>query len=200
MSDILCVTGRALCGGDFLRQVERISAAGPAGILLREKDLAPEDYARLAEDVLAICREYGVPCILHSHPRIALALGCGALHMPLPLLKRTDPELRRRFAVLGASCHSVSDALRARELGCTYITAGHIFDTRCKPGMPPRGLDFLRDVCRSVDIPVYAIGGISPQNIAPVRAAGAAGACVMSAFMKTSDPGRLLREFAAEEA
>ena len=103
------------------------------------------------------------------------------------------PEGKRRvFRTLGASCHSVEDALLARKLGCTCLTAGHIFATACKPGLEPRGLEFLRAVCAAVDVPVYAIGGISPENIAAVREAGAAGACVMSGFMAAEDPAALM--------
>ena len=99
---------------------------------------------------------------------------------------------KARFRILGASCHSPADAWEAQRLGYTYITAGHVFATDCKKGLPPRGLDFLREVCRSVDIPVYAIGGIRPENMAAVRAAGAAGGCVMSGLMTCPDPRALL--------
>lgn len=193
MSDILCVTSRGLCGGGFLRQVEKIAAAGPAGILLREKDLTEEAYEALAGDVLSVCRAYGVPCILHTYPGAAQRLGCSALHMPLPLLEKMSQEERSRFSVLGASCHSEADVRRAEALGCTYVTAGHVFETQCKAGLPPRGLEFLRRACRAASVPVYAIGGISPENIARVRAAGAAGACVMSSLMTAPDPEMLLK-------
>lgn len=199
MSDILCVTNRALCRGDFLEQVDRIAAAGPAGIILREKDLEPNDYKELAKKVLAICRAYNVLCILHTYPQAALDLGCFALHMPLPLLAGMSQKERQDFSVLGASCHSAADVRLAQELGCTYVTAGHVFETQCKAGLAPRGLDFLRAACQTAQIPVYAIGGISPHNIAQVRAAGAAGACVMSGLMASPDPGRLLKDFESAE-
>ena len=79
--------------------------------------------------------------------------------------------------------------MRAEALGCTYVTAGHIFDTDSKKGTPGRGLDFLEKVCDAVDIPVYAIGGIGPDNIRSVLEAGAAGACVMSGLMTCDDAG-----------
>lgn len=91
------------------------------------------------------------------------------------------------FRQIGASCHSVEDAVEAQELGCTYITAGHIFATDCKKGVPPRGLEFLRSVCESVDIPVYAIGGVNEKNIDSVRSVGAHGACIMSGLMCCED-------------
>lgn len=191
MSDILCVTNRILCqqaGFDFLTQLERIAAARPAGIILREKDLPLEEYTALAAQVLALCARHRVRCLLHTHPQAAQLLGCTALHMPLSLLKQMPEEQRRSFTVLGASCHSAADARLAEALGCTYITFGHVFATSCKPGLEPRGLEPLREACRAVDIPVYAIGGIRPENIAAVRACGAHGGCVMSGLMQSSDP------------
>lgn len=195
MSDILIVTNRALCGEDFFVRLERIARARPAGIIVREKDLSPEEYGSLASRALALCRRHGAPCILHSFSDAALALGAEGLHMPLPLLREMGAAERRRFAVLGASCHSSGDAAEAERLGCTYVTAGHVFDTESKRGLPGRGLDFLRRVCRSVAIPVYAIGGVGPENIAAVREAGAAGACVMRAAMRCADPAALLARF-----
>ena len=197
MSDILCVTSRQLCREDFLKRLERIAAAHPAGIILREKDLSPVDYRALAEKALAVCRSQGVPCILHSFPDAAEALGAEGLHLPLPLLRALPPEGREKFLVLGASCHSVEDAREAEALGCTYITAGHVFATDCKKGLAPRGLSFLREVCRAVTIPVWAIGGIAPENLSSVLAAGARGGCVMSGLMACSDPAALLAAYDA---
>lgn len=164
MSEIMCVTNRRLCREDFLTRMEAVAAAAPAGVILREKDLAPDDYRVLAQQALAICRVHATPCIFHSFPQIALELGADGLHLPLPLLRTLSPEEREKFPLLGASCHSVEDAQEAERLGCTYITAGHIFATDCKKGLPPRGLSFLREVCRTVQIPVWAIGGIEPEN------------------------------------
>ncbi|MGN0702390.1 MAG: thiamine phosphate synthase [Lentihominibacter sp.] len=193
MSDIICVTNRRLCREDFLRRIEKIAACRPAGIILREKDMPPEEYRKLAGAVMNICEDHGVRCILHSLCDTALALGAEGLHMPLKLLREMDPEIRRSFPVLGASCHSKEEAQQAQALGCSYIAAGHVFETDCKKGLEGRGLEFLREVCRSVDIPVYGIGGISPGNIPEVRSAGAAGACLMSSLMTAEDVQGLMK-------
>lgn len=191
MSDILCVSNRRLCGC-FPAQLERIAAAHPAAIILREKDLTELEYEKLAEQVLTICQRYGTPLILHSFPAVALRLGISSLHLPLPLLRKLSPEERSRFSSLGTSCHCVEEAQEGQALGCTYLTAGHIFPTDCKRGLTPRGLTFLASVCQSVSLPVYAIGGISPDNIQSVYQAGAKGACLMSGLMKHPDPAALL--------
>ena len=164
------MTNRKLVRGDFLERLKEIARQRPAGILLREKDLTPEEYRKLAREVQSICKKAGVPCILHSFTGVAEELEADALHLPLPLLRKLPGEDRGRFRQLGASCHSVADAREAQSLGCTYITAGHIFDTDCKRGLPGRGLDFLREVCGAVTIPVYAIGGIVPKQMAEIYA------------------------------
>lgn len=195
MSDILCVTNRLLCGGDFLKQMERIAEARPAGIILREKDLSEEEYTVLAAQVMNICRRAGVPCILHSFPAAARKLHAEAIHLPLDLFLAMDEGEKASFRVIGVSCHSAEEAETAEKHGATYISAGHIFDTDCKRGVPGRGLAFLETTCKAVSVPVYAIGGISPENIDAVRAAGAAGACVMSGLMRCEDPESYLTSF-----
>ena len=192
MSDILCVTNRKLCREDFLTRIERIAACHPAGIILREKDMNPEEYRKLSAAVIRICEQYGVKCILHGFTGIAVSLQSEGIHLPLHLLRAMPQEQKAHFGVLGASCHSVEDALEAQALGCSYITAGHVFETDCKKGLPGRGLEFLRNVCAAVDIPVYGIGGIDADNIALVRDAGASGACLMSSLMVTEDVAGLL--------
>ena len=90
---------------------------------------------------------------------------------------------RQQWACLGTSCHSLADIREAAGLGCHYAVAGHIFATDCKRGLPGRGTDFLRAACQVTTLPVFAIGGITPDRLPVVLAAGASGACVMSGMM-----------------
>lgn len=184
MSDLICITNRKLCSNNFLDQIEMIASAHPKAIVLREKDLSEKEYEQLARQVMQICQKHGTQCILHSFSNVATTLGATAVHMPLPLLQKMTSQEKSHFQIIGASCHSLEEAKEAQNLGCTYITAGHIFLTDCKKGLPGRGLPFLEEICKAVRIPVYAIGGISSQNIESVRKTGAAGACIMSGFMR----------------
>ena len=184
MSDLICITNRKLCSNNFSDQIEMIASAHPKAIVLREKDLSEKEYEQLARQVMQICQKHGTQCILHSFSNVAIALGAEAVHMPLPLLQKMTPQEKSHFQIIGASCHSLEEAKEAQDLGCTYITAGHIFLTDCKKGLPGRGLPFLEEICKAVRIPVYAIGGISSQNIESVRKTGAAGACIMSGSMR----------------
>lgn len=195
MSDIICVTARKLCDGDFLEQLAKIAQAAPKYIILREKDLDESEYRAHAEKAIEICSHSDTKLVLHYYWKTAIELGLDSIHLPLHILRELPAEYKRRFSLIGASCHSVEDALEAKALGAGYITAGHVFATDCKKGLPPRGLDFLREVCQSVDMPVYAIGGISPENFSQVMEAGASGACVMSGFMKSAQPKELMSKF-----
>ena len=195
MSDIICVTSRSLCRGDFLDQLSKIAKAGPKYAILREKDLSEEKYGELAEKAAAVFQNTDTRLILHYYYRTAIEMGWKSVHLPLHILRELTADEKSRFEHIGASCHSVEDAQEAESLGADYITAGHVFATDCKKGLPPRGIEFLSSVCESVSIPVYAIGGISPDNIDLVRQCGAAGACVMSGFMKCSDPVYFIKEF-----
>lgn len=195
MSDILCITNRRLCREDFLDRVRKIAAAHPKGIILREKDLERTEYRLLASRVIEICREYGTECILHSFTDEAIGLGAGAIHLPMPVLREMGAEQKAAFTTIGASCHSLAELKEAQALGCTYVTAGHIFDTDCKAGLPGRGLRFLEEMCSAACIPVYGIGGVSQSNIELIRAAGASGGCVMSGIMKCDEPAGFLDGF-----
>lgn len=194
-SDILSVTNRKLCREKFLDRIEKIAAAHPAGIILREKDLSEEEYRNLAEQVLEICRKQETQCILHCFCDTAIELGCDAVHLPLSVLMNMDPEKRKKFRIMGASCHSGEDAVMAEKMGCTYITVGHIFDTDCKKGLPGRGMEFLKQVCQRVSVPVYAIGGITGTDMKKIRRTGVSGACVMSGLMTCEDPKEYLEGF-----
>lgn len=195
MSNLICITNRTLCQENFLNQIKKIAQAHPQAIVLREKDLSADEYAKLAQAVLTICKQYTTPCILHSFVKIAISLNCHSIHLPLHILRNISMREKNFFQTLGASCHSVEEATEAEKLGCTYITAGHIFNTDCKKGMPGRGIDFLQAVCQAVHIPVYAIGGISKNNYHIITKTSAQGACCMSGFMICKNANDYINEF-----
>lgn len=189
MYKLLAITNRHLCNNDFLARIQDICTLNEkntvlksVSIVLREKDLSENDYKDLAAEVLKICAENNVECILHTYYKVAKELNCKKIHLPLNVLK-SNPNIYKEFDEIGVSIHSLSEAIEATNLGATYIIAGHIFATDCKKGIPPRGLSFLSSICRSVNVPVYAIGGISPTNAKKAINAGADGICIMSGLM-----------------
>ncbi|MFC2661527.1 MAG: thiamine phosphate synthase [Eubacterium sp.] len=119
------------------------------------------------------------------------------IHLPLFQLRELaekGQQIPDNF-LTGCSVHSPEEAAEAERLGAAYLFAGHVYATDCKKGLPPRGLGFLREVCESVSIPVYAIGGMRIEGIFPdcrpdpvqkreITDCGAAGMAVMSGCMR----------------
>lgn len=191
LNDVIAVTNRRLSQRPFLEQIKRVCLLRPEAVILREKDLSETEYAKLAEEVYNITTSYDVRLIIHTYINVARELGINTVHMSLHNMR----EYRKEFIdnvnkinniKTGCSIHSVEEAVEARNMGASYITAGHVYATDCKKGLAPRGLDFLKNVCDSVDIPVYAIGGINIDDgrRKEVKKYGAAGSCIMSGMMK----------------
>ncbi|MDR1573935.1 MAG: thiamine phosphate synthase [Clostridiales Family XIII bacterium] len=205
MFEIVAVTNRLLCAGDFTERLDAVAAAGVSAVILREKDLSAVDYEALFLRALAVCARRGTPLIAHGFAEVARRAGCG-LHLPFAALEAAEADAApatgaedraARNATVGAlprgvrtgvSVHAAEEARRAAQCGAAYVVAGHIFPTESKAGRAPRGLRFLSEICAALSVPVYAIGGVSEQNIAEIKRAGAAGACLMSSFMTCADP------------
>lgn len=192
MCKIVCITNRLLVSGDFLEQLEKIVSAGVDAVILREKDLSEADYEKLAERAAEMCGKYHVPLILHTFVNAAQKLGIRRIHLPLGMFLNMNLQEKAWFDEIGVSVHSIQEALQAAQMGASYLTAGHVFATDCKKGIAPRGLLFLEEVCHSVDIPVYAIGGIDSKNTKSCMHAGAEGICLMSSLMKTENSKKIL--------
>ena len=170
-----------------------------------------ENLARKTLEIIAECGS-GAQLILHTHASVASKLGVGELHLPfakfmasggkravnlvdLNLVKSGSvsadkdeisgiyaPNLMQNLKI-GVSVHSLDQALAAQDLGVDYVVAGHIFDTPSHALEQGRGLKFLREICESLKIKTYAIGGINFENLSKIKDAGAAGAYMMRGFL-----------------
>jgi thiamine-phosphate diphosphorylase len=178
----ICITNRHIVAGDFLENIKKIARSDVDMIILREKDLTENEYETLASDVLKICAGQGKLCVLHSFTNAAIRLGHPYIHLTMHDLNALDDNARSFFKMIGVSTHSVDEAKEAERLRASYITASHIFPTDCKAGLAPRGLEFLKEVCASVSIPVYALGGVKPSNAEQCIECGASGVCMMSYY------------------
>lgn len=183
---LICVTNRHLCN-DFLMQIKKIAQAKPDAILLREKDLSCHAYQALYAQCESICKQYDVALIPHFFVDNETVCVPETVHLPYDTFQGLAGTNLSNMRV-GVSVHSVAQAKQADRLGASYLIAGHIFKTNCKRNVLPRGLGFLQEVCNAVTIPVYAIGGITPESTLVVLKQGVAGVCVMSAFMQADKP------------
>jgi thiamine-phosphate pyrophosphorylase len=124
--------------------------------------------------------------------------GARAIH--LPELSAPIGVIRFRVgngALVGKSVHSVAAAQQAERDGADYLIAGTIFASPSHPEITPSGVEFLRQACEAVSIPVLAIGGVTPENVSKCIEAGAAGVAVLSPIMRVDDPCAVARQYRA---
>ena len=191
MYNVLAISNRKLCTCNFFDKLEEICTLkekypnyiSSLSIILREKDLDEVEYKILAKEALNICKNYNIDLILHTHFNVAKELDIKNIHVSFSILKN-NPGLVKSFKCVGVSIHTIAEAIESQKLGASYIIAGHIFKTDCKKDLEPRGLSFLNSICNSVNIPVYAIGGINKSNCESVVKCGSYGICLMSSLMK----------------
>lgn len=158
---------------------------GVRRIVLREKGMPLPDYEKIAKEFVTVCSENCVISVISHRRDIALECGSDELQLSIDELRK-DPGIVDEFRSICVSVHSKEEAIEAQSLGASSVTAGHVFATECKKGLPERGLGFLKSVVDSVDIPVYAIGGIDLDVIDSVYHTGASGICLMSTMMNSS--------------
>jgi thiamine-phosphate pyrophosphorylase len=170
-------------------------AAGLPAVEVREKDLGPRDLATLCRALRAL---RPVPFLI-VNDRIDVALATGAPGVQRTHASLSVEELRlaadKRVRV-GASVHGLDEAVEAARQGAEWLFFGPVYDTPSKRAYgPPQGLAALERVTGAVDIPVVAIGGITPERVADVRRAGAHGVAVISAILAADDPATATRRF-----
>ncbi|MEW6182207.1 MAG: thiamine phosphate synthase [Bacillota bacterium] len=163
--------------------VTRDAILGGAGIVqLREKNLSSKAFLAEAQVLRELTRDAGIPLIINDRVDIAAAVGADGVHLgqnDLPVIFAR--KLLGESAIIGVSAHSVAEAAAAEKDGADYIGFGPVFATSTKPDLQPLGTKILRDVLRTVRLPVVAIGGITPDNIGEVTAAGAKRVAVINA-------------------
>jgi thiamine-phosphate pyrophosphorylase len=93
--------------------------------------------------------------------------------------------------IIGIACHSSEEVKRALEEGADHVLVAPVFDTPSKPGMKPMGLEKLSEICRSSPVPVFALGGVSPENAPSCIDAGAKGLAGIRLFQQAPDLGAL---------
>jgi thiamine-phosphate pyrophosphorylase len=172
---------------------EAVAAAvrgGVDAVQVREKGAPAADVLRL---VRAVQTAVGHGALVLVNDRVDVALAAEADGVHLAARSLPPGEARRLLPrsqgwLLGVSVHSVEEARAAAAAGVDYVTFGHVFPTGSKPGVPSRGLAALAEVVDAVAVPVLAIGGIGPTNVAQVLATGCAGVAVIRALLGSADP------------
>jgi thiamine-phosphate pyrophosphorylase len=192
-----------VCDDTFpLASLRAVLTAGVDIVQLRMKGAEASEVIAWGEPMLDVCRRAGVPFIVNDRPDVALALGADGVHLGQGDL---PPDVARRIAgpqtIIGRSTHSraeIDAALEEHRQGhCDYIAVGPVHQTPTGPGKAAVGVELVAYAAEHVRIPWFAIGGLDPDNVGDVVAAGASRVAVVRAITQASDPAsaaRTLRE------
>jgi thiamine-phosphate pyrophosphorylase len=191
------ITSRMLCYPAPLEKIVREACdAGIRAVQLREKDLSGKALYEEACTLRETTKRNGANLLVNDRLDIALATDADGIHcpengLPISTARRLCPD-----KTIGASVHSLESAAEARNDGAHFIVFGPIFPTPSKAAYgPPQGLDALSTVCRQTGIPVFAVGGVSPENALLCLENGAAGVAVVSAVMSAENITRAVKQF-----
>ena len=197
-ADLYVVITEAFCAGrTSLMVLDQVLAAGVGIVQLREKDLEGRRLYELAVEFRRRTEATGALLIIDDRLDIALAAGADGVHLgqadlPVAAARRIAPDL-----IVGASSHSLEEALAAQAAGAGYVNIGPIFPTATKPDAVSLGVEAIPQITPHLTIPWSTMGGINQGNIARVVAQGARHPAVMSAVTAAADvmvAARALRE------
>ncbi|HTV46205.1 MAG TPA: thiamine phosphate synthase [Stellaceae bacterium] len=201
---LLVISDRRQARQPLEQIAEAAFASGCRWFSLREKDLPQPQRQALLAALVRLGRRFGATVTVHEDVAAAAAADASGAHLP----SAADPRAARNLLpgrLIGASAHSAAEARSLIGAGADYVTVSPVFLTASKPGYGPAlGLHGLAAIVAEVPGPVVALGGITPDNAAACRAAGAAGIALMGEVMRAADPRacveRLLRALSSDTA
>ncbi len=173
---------------EFLYRIEQALLGGVTLLQLREKEKSTREYIALAEKVHTLTKKYNVPLIIDDRVDVALATSAEGVHLgqsDMPI--STARKILGDDFIIGATTKTVPQALEAYEQGADYLGVGAIYPTTTKVKTVLTSTETLDAICRAVQIPVNAIGGLNKDNINVLKGIPICGICVVSAIMKAQD-------------
>lgn len=186
---VLLITDRTQARAPLPDIVAAACAGGLRWISLREKDLPEAEQKVLLAALKRAAAPFGARVLLHGSAALADAAGADGVHLPANSDAVAARALLGPEALIGQSVHSADEAVRAVPGILDYVVAGPAFLTQSKPGYGPAleaaGLARLVALCK---VPLLALGGIAPANVAACRSAGVAGIAVMGGVMRAERP------------
>lgn len=190
---LLLVTDRHATGGrDLVDVVAAALDAGLPAVQLRDKDLSGRALLVLAERLRAVTARSGALLLVNDRVDVAIAAAADGVHlgggsMPVDVVRGLLPAT----ALVGVSTHTADEV---RHTTADYAVFGPVRATPSKAAFgPPQGLERLTEAVHVAPVPVLAIGGIEPADVAAMRRAGAHGVAVIRAILAAPDPGAATR-------
>ncbi len=181
---------RVAAGHTLTSAVEAALQGGVRAIQLREKDLPAGELLPLARRLRDLTQLHGARLLINDRVDVALAVGADGVHLgghslPADVVRQlAGPDL-----LIGISTHSSAEIRLAADRGADFVTFGPVYATPSKAAFGrPQGLQALEDACRASSLPVFALGGITPERAAEVLQAGAAGIALIGAILADADP------------
>lgn len=170
-------------------------AAGVHMIQLRDKELDDRQLVERGRLVAQITRETDTLFVMNDRPDLAVLAGADGVHVGQEELTVKDARTMVGASVLvGVSTHSLSQARQAVLDGADYIGVGPVFPSGTKRFEQFPGLELVRQVAHEIRLPAFAIGGITPENVSQVVAAGLRRVAVSAAVTRASDPPAVVRQ------
>lgn len=195
---LYAVTDRSwLKPGETLAEVvETLLKAGVTCVQLREKTAEDALILQEAQELNALCHRYGVPFLVNDRPDLAKAVGADGVHVGQEDTGLVEArKLLGANALLGGSAHTVEEALAAQAAGADYLGCGAVFGSGTKRNVNQMSLETLTAICRAVDIPVVAIGGVSLDNLQLLAGTGIAGVAVISGLFAAENKTAAAQSF-----
>lgn len=173
----------------FLHTIEEACKGGITMLQLREKNKTGKEYLDLAIKVKKISDYYNIPLIIDDRIDIALAVDCAGVHLgasdiPVKYARKLLPKDK----IVGATAKTIDAAINAFNDGASYLGVGAIYPTTTKVVTILTPVTTLCDICKSVPIPVVAIGGLNKNNVQILENTPISGIAVVSAIMKSDMP------------
>jgi thiamine-phosphate pyrophosphorylase len=188
-ADLYVVITSSFCAGRTSMEIlEKTLAAGVKIVQMREKELEGRALYELGREFRRLTEAAGALLIIDDRLDIALAAAADGVHLgqedlPVAAARQIAPDL-----IIGASTHSLEEALAAQEQGASYVNIGPIFATQTKPDVTPLGPEALDRIAPRLRIPWTTMGGINQANISQVVFHGARHPAVMSAVTAAANP------------
>ncbi|MFA9429962.1 thiamine phosphate synthase [Egicoccus sp. AB-alg2] len=185
----------AAAGSDLVGHARAVGEAGADALVLREKDLPRAERRRLAEAVASALAGTATRLLVAGDPELATAVGAAGVHLAANQPAPSDMPGR----LVLRSCHDAGEVARTRRAPVDAAVVSPVAVTTSKPGYGPAlGRDGLRDLVEVADgLPVLALGGVTPDDVAAWCHAGAHGVAVMGAVMRAPDPAAVVRRLRA---
>lgn len=165
----------------FAARLERVLEAGVRLVQLREPGMSPERLCACAAELSALCRRFGAKLLVNADPEQAVAAGADGVHLNSRRLQAMRSRPLDADLWVAASCHGLEDLRHAEAIDADFAVLSPVKPTASHPGASVLGWERFGELCRAVSLPVYALGGMAPIDLAAAREAGAHGVAMMSA-------------------